>query len=406
MRWFTPPTLGGSGRDFTNSIAVDASGSVYVTGWTASTDFPTANPIQPVFGGDVWDAFVTKLNAAGNALVYSTYLGGADRDFGEDIAADSSGNAYVTGYTGSSNFPTASPIQPANGGQFDAFVKKLNAAGNALVYSTYLGGSSEDLGRGIAVDAAGNAYVTGFAGLNFPTTMGAFQTTGGGAFVTKLNAAGSSLVYSTRGAGDEGEDIGVDASGNAYVTGRTSSTDFPTVNPIQPTFGGSQDAFVAKLNAAGSALVYSTYLGGSDDESGSKGGIAVDAAGNAYVTGFAASTDFPTLNPFQATNAGGRDVFIAKISDVAAGCTFSIAPTSESFLASGGTGSVAVMAPDGCIWTGASNDSWITITSGESGSGNDTMEYSVAVNPDSSSRTGTMTIATQTFTVTQAGIPP
>ena len=345
-------------------------------------------------------------------LSYSTYLGGSGDDRGTGIAVDSSGNAYVTGFTSSINFPTANPIQPANGGSFDAFVTKLNAAGNGLVYSTYLGGTDDDYGHGIAVDSSGNAYVGGYTiSINFPTASPAQPAFGGvaDAFVTKLNAAGNALVYSTYLGGSDfevGSRIAVDASGNAYVIGRTRSTNFPTVSPIQAAFGGGvRDAFVTKLNAAGSTLVYSTYLGGSADDIQFGFDIAVDAAGNAYITGQTFSTDFPTAGPFQSTNGGGRDVFIAKISDVAAGCTFSIAPTSESFPASGGTGSVAVMAPDGCMWTAASNDSWITIASGESGSGNGTVAYSVAAN-GSSLRTGTMSIAGQTFTVTQAGTAP
>ncbi len=228
--------------------------------------------------------------------------------------------------------------------------------------------------------------------------------------MTKLNASGNALVYSTYLGGnshDYVEGIAVDAFGNAYVAGETGSDNFPTANPIQATRNGSpNDAFVTKLNAAGSALVYSTYLGGSSGDMTFGGGIAVDGSGNAYVTGDTTSTDFPTATPFQSTKTGGSDVFIAKISDVAAGCMYSIAPTNESFSASGGSGSVAVMAPDGCMWTAASNDSWITITSGDSGSGNGTVEYSLAANPDTSSRTGTMTIATQTFTVTQVGTAP
>ncbi len=407
--------LGGSARDRGRGIAVDAAGNAYVTGTTKSTDFPTANAFQAAFAGNISDddTFVTKLNTAGNALVYSTYLGGSSFDNGEGIAVDAAGNAYVTGDTESTDFPTVSPFQPTFAfGVVDAFVTKLNTAGSALVYSTYLGGNGLDQGAGIAVDTSGNAYVTGLTRSgDFPTAspFQASSATSGDVFVTKLNASGSALVYSTYlgGSGVEnrfGGGIAVDAAGNAYVTGVTESADFPTANPIQPAHGGGRDAFVTKLNAAGNALVYSTYLGGSGNDDGNA--IAVDTSGSAYVTGNTDSTNFPTASPFQATKAGSSDAFIVKISDVAVGCTFSIAPTSESFPASGGTGSLALMAPDGCMWTASSNDSWITITSGESGSGNGTVEYSVAANPGASSRTGTMTIAGQTFTVTQAGTAP
>ena len=328
--------LGGSGVDQGQDIAVDASGNAYVTGDTTSTDFPTASPIQPAFAGGNSDAFVTKLNAAGNALVYSTYLGGSGEDLGRGIALDTARNAYVRGSTGSTDFPTASPIQPTNGGFFDVFVTKLNAAGSALVYSTYLGGSNGELGLrgGIAVDGSGNAYVTGnTASTDFPTASPIQPARSGGsdAFVTKLNAAGSALVYSTYLGGSIGEDgfaIAVDASGNAYVTGSTSSTDFPTAGPIQPTLSGSSisfeapvDAFVTKLNAAGNALVYSTYLGGSGEDLGR--GIALDTARNAYVRGSTGSTDFPTASPIQPTNGGFFDVFVTKLNAAGSALVYS-----------------------------------------------------------------------------------
>jgi uncharacterized repeat protein (TIGR01451 family) len=310
-------------------IAVAASGSVSITGQTDSTNFPTtAGAFQRTFGGSFEDAFVTRLDPSGSALVYSTYLGGNGLDAGNGIAVDASGNAYVIGLTGSTDFPTtAGAFQTASHGgnpncPCDAFVTKLNATGTGLVYSTYLGGSGEERGRGIAVDASGDAYVTGTtASTDFPATPGAFQTTFGGindVFVTKLNPSGSGLVYSTYlgGSGDGGgSGIAVDASGNAYVVGSTASTDFPTTaGAFQTAFGGGQDdAFVTKLNPSGSAPVYSTYLGGSDTDGSS--GIAVDASGNAYVIGGTLSTDFPTTaGAFQRTFGGGVDAFVAKIS--------------------------------------------------------------------------------------------
>ncbi len=325
--------LGGSGGEVGNGIAVDTSGNAYVTGQTTSTNFPTASPLQATLGGSV-DAFVTKFNAAGSALVYSTYLGGSADDRGFAIAVDASGNAYVTGETFSANFPTASPLQAMLGSSnFDAFVTKFNAAGSALVYSTYLGGSGNERGFGIAVDTGGSAYVTGLTdSTNFPTASPLQAALGGfvDAFVTKFNAAGSALVYSTYlggslggGAGsahDFGTAIAVDTSGNAYVTGLTASTNFPTASPIQATLGGGDDAFVTQFNPTGSALVYSTYLGGSSGDQGN--GIAADTSGNAYVTGQTSSTNFPTVSPFQATNAGGLDclcdAFVTKISPAAA----------------------------------------------------------------------------------------
>ena len=313
--------LGGSDLDGSLGITVDREGRAYVTGFTYSTDFPTTREaLQPIPSGGQ-DAFVAKLNARGAALVYSTYLGGSGDEEGFGIAVDREGRAYVTGGTYSNDFPTEDALQPTpNGGQ-DAFVAKLNAQGTALVYSTYLGGSGDEEGVGIAVDRAGQAYVTGGPtnSTDFPTTREALQPTFGGvydAFVAKLNARGTALVYSTYLGGSEfenGSGIAVDRAGQAYVTGYTLSTDFPTKNALQSTFGGVEDAFVTKLNARGAALVYSTYLGGSSLEFG--GGIAVDRAGQAYVTGQTQSTDFPTKNALQPTFGGVEDAFVTKIRD-------------------------------------------------------------------------------------------
>ncbi|MBC8030277.1 MAG: SBBP repeat-containing protein [Pyrinomonadaceae bacterium] len=315
--------IGGNTFDSAASVVVDSSGNAYVAGRTTSTNFATVNPIQAAFAGGGSDAFIMKLNAAGSAIVYSTYLGGGGGngfDATRSIALDPANNLYIIGATLSTDFPTANPIQATYGGgtDGDAFVAKINAAGSALVYSTYLGGSGSESPQDMTVDSSGNAYFTGGTdSSNFPTAN-AFDAILSGtsdAFVTKLNAAGSAFVYSTYlggGAGDGGNDIALDSSGNAYVAGFTASTDFPTVNPTQAAnAGGSNDAFVAKLNAAGAALLFSTYLGGSGGDSGFA--IAVDSAGNAYVAGITTSTNFPTLNPVQAANAGGDDAFLTKI---------------------------------------------------------------------------------------------
>ena len=327
--------LGGDGFDQGHGIAVDATGNAYVTGHTFSTNFPTTTgTVQPGFSGVssiIGDAFVTKLNATGSALVYSTYLGGGDDDEGFGMAVDATGNAYVTGQTLSTNFPTtAGTVQPGFAGTIDAFMTKLNPTGSGLVYSTYLGGDSDDLGNGIAVDATGNAYVTGLTfSTNFPTTPGAFQTTpnfASDAFVVKLNAAGTALVYSTYLGGDgfdQGQGIAVDAEGNAYATGGTSSTNFPTTTgAFRTTFGGRSDAFVTKLNGDGSALVYSTYLGGFSSDRGNA--IAVDATGNAYVTGLTFSTNFPTTpGAVRETFGGILDAFMVKLNPAGTALVYS-----------------------------------------------------------------------------------
>ena len=294
--------LGGTNDESGLSVAVDPSGNAYVAGYTKSLDFPTTpGTLQPTFGGGSFNTFVAKLNPAGSALVYSTYFG-AGTNNANSIAADAAGNAYVTGSTEAAIPTTPAGVQRAfGGGPNDAFVAKLNPAGSALVYSTYLGGSNFEAGFGIAVDAAGDAYVTGQTGsANFPTTAGAVQPTFGGglrnAFITKLSPDGSDFIYSTYLGGsndDIGFGIAVDNMTDAYVTGDAESADFPTTaGAVQRTLRGPSDGFVTKLNATGSSLIYSTYLGGSAHDGGF--GIAVDILGNAYVTGSTLSLDFPT----------------------------------------------------------------------------------------------------------------
>ena len=252
------------------------------------------------------DAFVTKLNASGSGLLFSTLLGGSNAEAGNAIALDSTGNIHVVGRTGSTNFPVVNAIQsthsPAAGNCTDGFVTKINPAVPSYVFSTYLGGNGcGDNAFGVATDAAGNVYVTGAtSSTNFPIANAFQSTLGSGqfnsdAFVTKLTTGGS-LSYSTYlggNGGDTGHAIAVDVSGNAYITGMTGSTNFPTQNPIQqvPSPGANNDAFVTKLNAAGNGLVYSTYLSGLQSDIGR--GIAIDSAGNAVVTGSTRSVDFP-----------------------------------------------------------------------------------------------------------------
>jgi hypothetical protein len=311
--------LGGSVGDIGYGIAADSSGNAYVTGYTESTNFPTVNAIQSSLAGSA-NAFITKINATGSALVYSTYLGGSGSDFGYGIAANSSGNAYVTGTTSSTNFPTANAIQSSLDGPSDVFITKINATGSSLAYSTYIGGRGADVGKGIAVDSSGNAYVTGYTESTDFATVNAIQSSLAGsanAFITKINATGSALVHSTYlggGGSDIGYGIAVDSSGNAYVAGTTNSTNFPTANAIQSSLAGPTNAFIAKINASGATLVYSTYLGGSGSPGDSSASIGVDSSGNAYVTGTTNSTDFPTVNAIQPTFRGpGSDAFITEI---------------------------------------------------------------------------------------------
>jgi uncharacterized repeat protein (TIGR01451 family) len=308
--------LGGTGGDQAYKIVVDASGNSYIGGFTTSTDFPTVNPFQSQNHGDN-DAFIAKLNAAGNALIYSTYLGGSALEYCFGLAVDISGNAYVTGMTASGDFPTVNSFRSQRSGQYDAFVAKLNSAGNALVYSTYLGGSAEDSANAIAVDQFGNAHIVGHAASSdFPTLNPlSSQLHSSGAFIAKLSATGNALIYSTYlGAADNGTaafGVAVDVFGNAYVVGETISPSFPVVNAIQPQLRGECDAFVAKLNPNGNALTYATYLGGSGCDIAT--GITIEKTGSMFVVGRTNSIDFPIANPIQPKLRGGFDVFLTKL---------------------------------------------------------------------------------------------
>jgi hypothetical protein len=328
--------LGGGDSDSIQSLALDTEHRVYVTGFTCSTNFPVENAFQPVTiaqncadGGG--DAFVTRINAAGTDLDYSTYLDGSFESFGSGIAVDSTFHAYVTGSTESPDFPTTPgafqrilkakiiPGFPHDTHESNAFITKFSPDGASLVYSTYLGGSVNDVATAIALDSSGRACVTGGTQSgDFPVTSGAFQKTLHGtqdAFVTQLQITGSGLFYSTflGGSGvDTGKSVAVDSLGRAHVTGTTFSSDFPVSNAIQAHFGGSQDAFVSKLSANGAALFYSTYLGGAAADSSNS--IRLDSNGAAYIGGSTSSADFPTTSgAFSRTKKAGSDGWVAKI---------------------------------------------------------------------------------------------
>lgn len=345
--------LGGNLFDKGRGLAVDSQGNIYIAGQAQSTDFPTTvGAYQTAIAGSA-DVFVAKFKSTGE-LIYCTLVGGSGADTANSLAIDSAGNAYVTGFTGSTNFPTTPGAFKTNKtGANDVFVFALNPTGTALVYSTYLGGTIVNRGWGIAVDSAGCAYVTGITNSpDFPTTAGAYKTTKGGptwnigeaydqiyqdsfdGFITKLNPTGTALLYSTFLGGSGTEQIfsiAVDSAGCAYVLGDyTSSIDFPTTEgAFQRTFGGGAcDTFVTKLNPNGTALVYSTYIGGLGDDHGEV--LAVDSAGYAYITGQTVSEDFPvTANAFQKTYKGvgcnglGGDAFVAKLNLNGTGLVYS-----------------------------------------------------------------------------------
>jgi hypothetical protein len=319
--------IGGNGDEKTTSIAVDQSGSAYVCGDTTSTQ--TTFPVS--IGPDLTysssgDAFVAKVTADGKGLVYCGYIGGSGADYGQDIAVDSNGNAYVFGDTTSTqtNFPVAiGPDLTHNGGGTDTFVAKVNADGTTLVYCGFIGGNGYEKGYGIAVDQSGNAYVSGYTDSTegtFPVITGPdlIQNGGGDGFVAKVNAAGTGLAYCGYIGGSSTEyayDIAVDSTGNAYVCGYTFSTEVTFPANIGPdlTQNGGGDAFVAKVKADGTVLVYCGYIGGGDYDEAC--GIVVDQYDNAYVCGRTESdeTDFPVKTGPDLAHNGGYDVFVAKV---------------------------------------------------------------------------------------------
>jgi hypothetical protein len=329
--------LGGNASDSVNGIAVDSSGAAYVVGDTTSFSFPASGFQRGIRGGQ--DAFVAKLSADGSQLVYGTYLGGSGDDRGTAIALDATGTAYVTGSTFSTDFPVANPAQRNNSGGQDAFVARLSADGNSLLFSTYLGGSggtvvSPEIGQAIAVDAAGSAYVAGVTGsTDFPcrNAMQAVLRGFSDAFISKLTANGA-FSYSTYLGGSGAEvatGIVADASGNAYVSGYTYSTDLSVIAAIQTGNRGEYDAFVGELNATGNALLYLSYLGGNGSDAASA--IALDASGSVYVAGWTLSTNFPLLNAYQLVNSGNYGAFVAKM-------IFSVAPGNVGVTPSAGNG--------------------------------------------------------------------
>ena len=325
--------IGGSASEYGAAIAVDSNGSAYVTGETSSpqASFPETVGPDLTYNGGEDDAFVAKLRADGTGLVYCGFIGGTGRDPGYAIAVDNGGNAYITGstYSTDGSFPVTGGLDPTHNGGNDAFVAKVRADGTSLVYCGFIGGKAPDYGFGIAVDSGGNAYVAGStdsADGSFPVIGGLDSTHNGGtrdAFVVKVRADGTSLIYCgfIGGTGyDQGNGIAVDSSGSAYVTGSTDSSaggagalGFPVTIGPDLTQNGSNDAFVAKVRADGTGLVYCGFIGGTGIDGGQ--GVAVDSDRNAYVTGYTTSTatSFPeTVGPDLSHN-GDFDAFVAKV---------------------------------------------------------------------------------------------
>jgi len=400
--------LGGSLNDVANAIAIDLLGGVYVTGYTASANFPTTSgAFDTSLNGD-YDGFVAKLNSTGTGLGFSTYLGGTAEDSSNAIAVSKNGNIFVTGYTRSTDFPTTTgAYQTTNKGYYDAFVSCLNSSGTGVLYSTYIGGTNEDKAYGIAVDSSENVFITGqnyYGG--YPTTENAYDTTYNGgydAFITKLNSSGSALTYSTYLGGTNTEysaDIVIDSSGNAYIAGYTNSTNFPTVaGSFDTTHNGDNDAFLTRLDATGSSLVYSTYLG--DSAADLAYALAVDSSATAYLTGETFSRTFPvTSGAYDVSQNGNSDAFVTRIATnlqtpfialstqtlIFGATTAGVKTSSQSFQVTNSGGGTL-------NWSVATNQTWLSCLP-VSGTGNTSIAASV--NPTglaAGSYTATITVS-------------
>ncbi len=307
--------LGGSNDDYGAGLAVDGNGCAYITGRSASTDFPLVNAPQP-FNAGSRDAVVFKLSASGSTLLFSTYLGGASDDQGHAVAVDGSFQPWIAGETGSEDFPFVNSYQTSYGGLGDAFLVRLSPSGSALLYAGFWGGNDDDRAYGVCLDSEGCVYLAGQTlSPNFPLAN-AYQASLAGsydAYITSFSSAGSSLRYSTYLGGnlsDEARGIRVGTDRAAYVVGITESSSFPTANPYQHSLNAYEDTFVSCLGSTGSSLIYSTYLGGGGNEKAYA--VAVASSGSAFVTGYTQSLNFPTVNPYQASFALQADLFIAQ----------------------------------------------------------------------------------------------
>ena len=386
--------LGGDQSDAAYDIAVDSGLNAFVVGTSAGGSFPIVNAIQPVHGGGTGplggrlvDGFLAKVNLNGNAILFSTFLGGASNDFPNGVAVDPSGNAYVAGTTYSSDFLVANAIQGSRRGTIDGFLMKVSADGQSLAYSTFFGGTLFDEITSVAVDATGRAHVTGFTGSTDFPIVNALQASLAGpedGFVAKFEPSGQQLAFSTYLGGGTGTADGVDrvramaldATGHIYVAGDTNALDYPTVSAFQPGPGGripgdhwQGDAFVAKLGPDGSTVAYSSYLGAPntvDDSGEGAKAIAVDPVGNVYVVGMLVGMDFPIVNALWGTPFyyGGYFIqrpFLVKIGGPdATGCTFALDTSSRDVAPAGGSATFTVSTTPECYWFVTSTDTFVS----------------------------------------------
>jgi len=301
---------------------VDDTGNTYITGSTQSNDFPTTVGTYDTTYNNNTDVFVTKYDSVG-AMVYSTYLGGTNIDTSADIVVDSAANAYITGVTRSADYPTtAGAFDTSQNGSNDVFVTKINPAGTALIFSTFFGGTSYEKGNALAIDSSGNSYITGYTASNdFPLQNPLDNSLDSqDAFITKLNSTGTALIYSTYLGGTDGEDVNgerivVNNAGEVIVAIETQSIDLPLVNPLYTINAASEDIFIAQLDVSGTSILFSTYFG--SDSSDLVNGLALDSSGNLFIAGSTGGNGFPIKNAYDSTKATNTDGFLAKISGFA-----------------------------------------------------------------------------------------
>jgi hypothetical protein len=316
--------IGGYQWEYAKGMVVNSNGDIYITGDTHSPDFPMVNAYDSTKEG-TYAIFVLKLASSGDEILYSTYVCGSSDAYAEDIHVDSFGEVYVTGYTRSADFPTVNAYDDSfNGGPIygDSYVFKLNSTGNGLQFSTFVGGTEDDVGTSVATDADSNIYVAGWTYSDDFPVENAYLATPDNVFVYKLNSSGTGLLFSTffEGPGLDPLSIAVDTTGDVYITGKTSSS-LVTVNAYDDEYNGLDDCFVSKLSASGDTMLYSTFIGGTNQEIGL--GIDLDSSGNVYVTGTTLSTDFPVSRPFQNESGGSYDCFVAVLNSTGNGLAYS-----------------------------------------------------------------------------------
>jgi hypothetical protein len=326
--------IGSSSNDDAQDIAVDVFGNVIIAGTTFASDFPVYNAIKPIFGGGAHDGYITKFNSTGNGLIFSTFIGGSGKDTITAMDIDQSGNISFVGDTWSCDLPVTtgayqSTTSECASSPYEPFVGKLNNTYNGYVFFTYLGGPGSDRIHEIEVDASGNVYVSGETeSTSFPT-LNPYQTnldTDGNSlrdvFLSKFNSTGGLLFSTYLGGGgvDWGDGLDVDDFGYCYLSGSTTSSDFPMMNSYQSTLQGTQDMFVTKLDTNLKTLVFSTYIGGAGVESA--GVIRIDSSGNSYIAGLTASTDFPLKRPIQETYGGSTDIAVIRLNSTGNGVDF------------------------------------------------------------------------------------